>query len=55
LETQRDRARTQRDQEATRAGKLEIRNRRNRMAWMIGVPVAAAAGAVAGVVYENSN
>ena len=55
LEAQRDRARSQRDQEATRAGKLEIRSRRNRLVWQIGIPVAAAAGIVAGAVYENSN
>jgi hypothetical protein len=51
---QRDTARTQRDQEAARAGTLEISNRRNRTAWMVGIPVATAAGIVAGVMYESS-
>lgn len=52
---QRDRARDQRDTVTRRAAVLERSNRRNRMAWMVGIPVAAAAGIVGGVLYENSN
>jgi predicted outer membrane lipoprotein len=55
LVDQRDRARNQRDTVARRAAVLERSNRRNRMAWMVGIPVAAAAGVVGGLLYENSN
>jgi predicted outer membrane lipoprotein len=55
LMDQRDRARDQRDTVSRRAAVLERSNRRNRMTWMVGIPVAAAAGVVGGLIYENSN
>lgn len=52
---QRDQAREQRNTAAKTAATLERSNRRNKTAWMVGIPVAAATGVAAGVLYEARN